>query len=43
VYYVHGKPIVHDKKNREKLPPLEKMYNDEFIDQLDEFIPHLKK
>lgn len=29
------------RKNREKLPPLESPYNDSFVDELDEFIPHL--
>ncbi len=29
------------RKNREKLPPLESPYNDAFVDELDEFIPHL--
>lgn len=29
------------RKNREKLPPILSPYNDDFIDQLDEFIPHL--
>jgi molybdenum cofactor biosynthesis enzyme MoaA len=31
------------RKNRENLPPLEKIYDDKFVEQLDEFIPHLKK
>ncbi|MEX0812901.1 MAG: twitch domain-containing radical SAM protein [Chitinophagales bacterium] len=29
------------RKNREKLPPLESPYNDAFVDELNEFIPHL--
>jgi organic radical activating enzyme len=29
------------RKNREKLPPIISPYNDTFVDQLEEFIPHL--
>jgi uncharacterized Fe-S cluster-containing radical SAM superfamily protein len=29
------------RKNREKLPALESPYNDAFVNELDEFIPHL--
>lgn len=29
------------RKNREKLPPTVSPYNDKFVDELDEFIPHL--
>jgi MoaA/NifB/PqqE/SkfB family radical SAM enzyme len=29
------------RKNREHLPPIESPYNDKFVDELDEFIPHL--
>ncbi|MBL7799987.1 MAG: radical SAM protein [Chitinophagales bacterium] len=29
------------RKNREKLPPIVSPYNDKFVDELDEFIPHL--
>ena len=29
------------RKNRDKLPPIEGPYNDEFVKQLEEFIPHL--
>lgn len=29
------------RKNREKLPPLSSPYNDRFVQELDEFIPHL--
>lgn len=29
------------RKNREKLPPIVSPYNDRFVDELDEFIPHL--
>jgi len=29
------------RKNREKLPPIISPYNDKFVDELDEFIPHL--
>lgn len=29
------------RKNREKLPPLTSPYNDDFVDELEEFIPHL--
>ncbi len=29
------------RKNREKLPPLESPYNDAFVDELEEYIPHL--
>ena len=31
------------RKNREKLPPLKSPYDDAFVDQLEEFIPHLKE
>lgn len=31
------------RKNREHLPPLEMAYDDEFVNQLKEFIPHAKK
>ena len=31
------------RKNREKLPPIPTPHDDAFIDQLDEFIPHLKR
>ncbi len=30
------------RKNREKLPPLEDVYGDSFMEQLEEFLPHLK-
>ena len=30
------------RKNRENLPPLEERFGDEFVEQLDEFIPYLK-
>lgn len=29
------------RKNREKLPPIQSGYNDAFVDELEEFIPHL--
>lgn len=29
------------RKNRDKLPPLKQIYNDSFIEQLVEFVPHL--
>lgn len=29
------------RKNREHLPPIQSVYNDNFVDELDEFIPHL--
>lgn len=29
------------RKNREKLPPVQSVYNEKFVDELDEFIPHL--
>lgn len=29
------------RKNREKLPPLPSPYNDKFVDELEEFLPHL--
>jgi MoaA/NifB/PqqE/SkfB family radical SAM enzyme len=29
------------RKNRDKLPPIQSPYNDEFINQLEEFIPYL--
>lgn len=29
------------RKNREKLPPIQSVYNDAFVDELEEFIPHL--
>lgn len=29
------------RKNREKLPPFVSPYNDKFVDELEEFIPHL--
>ncbi len=29
------------RKNRENLPPISSPYNSEFVDQLEEFIPHL--
>ncbi len=31
------------RKNRERLPPLPSPYDDNFADQLEEFIPHLKE
>lgn len=31
------------RKNREKLPPLENHYDDEFVNQLKEFLPHAKE
>lgn len=31
------------RKNREKLPPMKESYDDNFINQLEEFIPHLKE
>jgi MoaA/NifB/PqqE/SkfB family radical SAM enzyme len=31
------------RKNRDKLPPLRSPYDDAFIDQLEEFIPHLSE
>ena len=31
------------RKNREKLPPLEIPYDDTFVEQLNEFIPHLEE
>jgi MoaA/NifB/PqqE/SkfB family radical SAM enzyme len=31
------------RKNRDKLPPIKSPYNDKFIEQLEEFIPHLKE
>jgi MoaA/NifB/PqqE/SkfB family radical SAM enzyme len=30
------------RKNREHLPPLHPPYNDKFVDELEEFIPHLQ-
>lgn len=29
------------RKNREKLPPLQSVFNEKFVDELEEFIPHL--
>jgi cyclic pyranopterin phosphate synthase len=29
------------RKNREKLPPLPQIYTDKFVDQMEEFVPHL--
>ncbi len=29
------------RKNREQLPPINSVYNDTFVDELEEFIPHL--
>lgn len=29
------------RKNREKLPPLHSPYNDKFVEELEEFLPHL--
>jgi molybdenum cofactor biosynthesis enzyme MoaA len=31
------------RKNRDKLPPMAQIYNDEFVEQLKEFIPHLEE
>jgi radical SAM protein with 4Fe4S-binding SPASM domain len=31
------------RKNRDKLPPLPQIYNDKFVEQLDEYIPHLEE
>lgn len=31
------------RKNREKLPPMENIYDDSFVEQLKEFIPHLEE
>lgn len=31
------------RKNREKLPPVKSPYNDAYVEQLKEFIPHLKE
>lgn len=31
------------RKNRDKLPPLESPYGDKFVEELREFIPHLKE
>jgi len=31
------------RKNRDKLPPLPMIYNDSFIDEIREFIPHLEE
>lgn len=31
------------RKNRDNLPPLPQVYDDSFVDQLDEFIPHLEE
>lgn len=31
------------RKNRDKLPPLPQIYNNTFVDQLKEFIPHLEE
>ncbi len=31
------------RKNREKLPPLKSPYDETFVEQLEEFIPHLKE
>ncbi len=31
------------RKNREHLPPIESPYNDSFVEQLKEFLPHLKE
>jgi MoaA/NifB/PqqE/SkfB family radical SAM enzyme len=31
------------RKNREKLPAIKSPYNDAFVEQLEEFIPHLKE
>jgi len=31
------------RKNRDKLPPLAQVYDDSFVDQLKEFIPHLEE
>jgi MoaA/NifB/PqqE/SkfB family radical SAM enzyme len=31
------------RKNRDKLPPIKSPYNEAFVEQLEEFIPHLKE
>ncbi len=31
------------RRNRDKLPPMKSYYDDEFVRQLDEFIPHLRE
>lgn len=31
------------RKNRDKLPPIPSPYDDSFVEQLDEFIPHIKE
>jgi MoaA/NifB/PqqE/SkfB family radical SAM enzyme len=31
------------RKNRDKLPPIKSPYDDKFVEQLEEFIPHLKE
>lgn len=31
------------RKNRDKLPPIEMPYNDRFVEELDQFIPHVKE
>lgn len=31
------------RKNREKLPPMPMLYGDDFVNELEEFIPHLEK
>ena len=31
------------RKNRDKLPPLPQIYNDSFVEQMKEFIPHLEE
>lgn len=31
------------RKNREKLPPIEQPYGEDFLSEIEEFIPHLKK
>ncbi len=31
------------RKNRDKLPPMKSPYDDKFVEQLEEFIPHLKE
>ncbi|GIV33328.1 MAG: hypothetical protein KatS3mg031_0863 [Chitinophagales bacterium] len=39
----NGKVSSSIRKNRDKLPPIKSPYDDAFVEQLDEFIPHLKE
>lgn len=39
----HGEVSSMIRKNRDKLPPLPMVYDDAFVDQLTQYIPHLKE